>query len=152
MLFKELAPFKPNSGAIDYKSIDPTYDPKTNKIFSDTHIIREDGNKYLVGTYTGLLSLAVWDGVLDDGVIIRYITVRMFLKRFKKAERIFLRNSNDDDLIDMMDDLNRAAYVDLKDPELIKGVELIVQIPQFSSTSESLLRNGEAHEKYNDVL
>ena len=82
MLFKEAAQFRPNSRGIDYLAIDPAYDPVTNKIFDDTRLIDEGGNDFIVGTYTGLLSLTVWDGVMpityietDPNLLKEYLTI-----------------------------------------------------------------------------
>ncbi len=83
---------------------------------------------------------------------IQYITKRAFMKRFEKVDRIFLRKSPDDDIIDMMEDLMMAAYVDLKDPELSAGITTITALPQITTTSEVLLAVGTISEKYNGVL
>jgi len=82
MLFKELAQFRPNSRGIDYLAFDPAYNINTNKIFASTYLINEGGNQYIVGTYTGLLSLGVWDGLYpitdietDYNLLKEYLTV-----------------------------------------------------------------------------
>ena len=83
---------------------------------------------------------------------VRYITVRAFMKRFTQAERIFLRLTQDDTLIDMMEDLKMASYVDLQDAELAAGIAQVVQLPSFTSIASVILREGEEHEEYRGVL
>jgi len=97
--------------------------------------------------------ITIPDGaVINAPKIIRFLTVRAFLKRFDKGDRVFLRKTPDDDLIDMMEDLDRAAYVDLKDPELISGITQVTLLPQISSDPLVLLADGQPHEAYNGIL
>ena len=156
MKFKELVTFVQGTKRIDYQAIDPAHDNITNKLFGKTRIIEEGGQHYIVGTYTGELTLGSWDGEFpsepEEPVVIRFITVRAFMKRFTQAERIFLRLTQDDTLIDMMEDLKMASYVDLQDAELAAGIAQVVQLPSFTSMALVILREGEEHEEYRGVL
>jgi len=154
MKFKELVQFKPNSRGIDYKAIDPKYDPKTNKIFSDTQIITEGGRKYIIGTYTGSLTLTTWDGALEEEVEeITIISTRAFMQRFLQPERINLRATTNPIIIDMMEDLHMAAYVNLKYKTLEPGLAYLVIKGYLPPTRVvKMLVNGTEEEKYRGLL
>ena len=53
---------------------------------------------------------------------IRLISTRAFMSRLAQSERIALRASADDIVIDMMEDLRMATYVDLDDAGLAAGL------------------------------
>jgi len=59
---------------------------------------------------------------------VRLITVRAFMKRLDLAERVALRASVDYIVIDMMDDLRMAAYVDLDDGEMAFGLSYLAKL------------------------
>jgi hypothetical protein len=91
---------------------------------------------------------------------IRIITVRQFLKRFTQAERIAMRNSTDDIVIDLYTDLTLASYVDLDDPELIPGLMYISGQTDPAISSPIILPSriadltvdGTQQEAYNGIL
>lgn len=86
------------------------------------------------------------DGDLVPSVI-RKITKRAFMQRFTQAERIAVRNSNDDIVIDIYEDLKIAEFVDLDLPETSQGLAYleIVGILAEGRVSQ-LLVDGVSHE------
>ena len=68
--FKELATFKAN-GAIDYAAIDAAHSPQITPLFYNTTILDEAGTLYIVGEYTGLLTLGAYTP--PDPVIVKKV-------------------------------------------------------------------------------
>ena len=70
---------------------------------------------------------------------IRTITKRSFMQRFEQAERIAIRKSDDDIVIDIHEDLKLASYVDLDDLGVIGAVGYLVAIDLVSEDSQTQL-------------
>ena len=84
---------------------------------------------------------------------IRYITVRAFMQRLLKSERIALRASTDDNVIDALEDLRMAAYVDLADSGLAIGLTYLSTLGLIAVERIGLiLADGTESEKYRGVL
>jgi len=96
----------------------------------------------------------VW---VDDTPIevpaIRIITVRAFMQRLLQSERIALRASTDDMIVDAMDDLRMSTYVNLDDNGMAAGLGyLVAQGLIAASQATDLLVDGTEAEAYRGVL
>jgi len=84
---------------------------------------------------------------------IRIITVRAFMQRFTQAERIAMRASVDDIIVDMMEDLRMASYVDLDDATLAAGLGYVNYITLIAAPRPAeMLVDGTLAEKYSGIL
>tara|TARA_R110002020_G_scaffold147185_2_gene322336 strand:- start:5216 stop:5545 length:330 start_codon:yes stop_codon:yes gene_type:complete len=84
----------------------------------------------------------VTSGVEGVGVI-RVITKRAFMKRIDQADRISIRKSTDDFVIDIHEDLKSASSVDLDDLDTIAGVDYLIAQNLLTNTNlEALFNNG----------
>ena len=78
---------------------------------------------------------------------IRKITKRAFMQRFDQAERIAIRKSINDIVIDIHEDLKMASIVDLDLQDTIDGVAYLSSIGLLTVTSQAdLLRDGTTDE------
>jgi hypothetical protein len=79
---------------------------------------------------------------------IRKITKRAFMQRFTQAERIAIRNSVDDIVIDIHEDLKMSnGIVELDLQDTINGVAYLGSIGLLTTTSQAdLLRDGTTDE------
>jgi hypothetical protein len=73
---------------------------------------------------------------------IRKITKRAFMQRFTQAERIAIRKSVDDIVIDIHEDLKMASIVDLDLQDTINGVAYLGSIGLLTTSQADLLRDG----------
>ena len=94
---------------------------------------------------------------------IRIITVRAFMKRFTMTERIAMRSSVDPIVVDLMEDLRLASYVDLDDPDILPGLYYIAGLTSdpdpvidvaiiAADRVTPLTADGTAAEEYKGVL
>lgn len=80
---------------------------------------------------------------------IRLITKRSFMRRFDIAERIAIRNSTDDIVIDIYEDLKIASNVNLDLQDTIDALNYLdLQGLLTVSTVEGLLMDGTQEEGY----
>lgn len=79
-------------------------------------------------------------GVIDnEPKPIRVITKRAFMKRIDQADRILIRKSVDDFVIDIHEDLKSATSVNLDDPDTIAGVDYLISKGLLSNTNLEVL-------------
>jgi hypothetical protein len=81
---------------------------------------------------------------------IRKLAVASFLQRIPQAARISARNSTDDIIIDLFEDLKLRTYVDLDNPLLSAGLDYIVasDIPFDSDDKAACLVDGTEDEAW----
>lgn len=80
---------------------------------------------------------------------IRKITKRSFMQRFDQTERIAIRNSTDDVVIDIHEDLKMASNVDLDLVDTVNAVAYLdAQGLLTVKTQADLLRDGTEDERY----
>ena len=80
---------------------------------------------------------------------IRVITKRSFMQRFDQAERILIRNSADDIVIDIYEDLKMASSVDLDLQDTIDAVNYLNENGYLTvKTVPELLADGTQAEQY----
>ena len=85
---------------------------------------------------------------VEPPVPIRKITVRHFMRRFPQEVRVVIRSSDNPYVIDMYEDLKLATFVDLDDPELLKGLEELKKHVDISDeVMELLLADGTEEEE-----
>ena len=83
----------------------------------------------------------------------RIISTRAFMQRLSQAERIALRGSADDIVIDMMEDLRMASYVDLDVAMLAVGLGYIESLGLIATSQlTDMSIDGTAAEQYNGIL
>ena len=81
------------------------------------------------------------------GSVIRQITTRAFMQRFTMAERIAIRASTDDVVIDVHEDLKLASFVDLDSTDVIGAIDYFISQSLLESGRKSeLLDNGSQSE------
>lgn len=92
--------------------------------------------------------------MVTDPEIIRVITIRAFLNRIDQPTRSALRNSTDDIVIDLMEDLRMASYVDLDSTDLPTGLSYLQNVVNLITADDvvKLLADGTEAEKYRGVL
>lgn len=78
---------------------------------------------------------------------IRVITVKAFYRRMTQVERTTLRGTADENINDLREDLQRASYVNLDDPELLT---MLQATPLSAPRIAALLANGTKAEAFND--
>ena len=84
---------------------------------------------------------------------IRVITVRALMNRLAQSERIAIRASIDDIVIDMMEDLRLASYVNLDDARLTMGLSYLNGLGLVAAEQvTNVLVNGTSSEAYRGVL
>ena len=89
-------------------------------------------------------------GVIDNTPKpIRVITKRAFMQRFDQVERIAIRNSTDDIVIDIYEDLKMASSVDLDLQDTIDAVNYLNTNGYLTvKTIPELLADGTKAEQY----
>lgn len=70
--------------------------------------------------------IQVPDGATVGLLPTRKITVRAFMQRIPLVSRIAIRNSTDDIVNDLQEDLRLASFVDLDDPAVAAGLSYVV--------------------------
>jgi len=77
------------------------------------------------------------------------ITKRAFMKRFTLTERIAIRNSVDDVIIDVYEDLKLASYVELDTQDVSDALNYMVSVGILeSSRVDEMLVDGTSEEAY----
>jgi hypothetical protein len=77
------------------------------------------------------------------------ITKRAFMKRFTLTERIAIRKSTDDVIIDVYEDLKLASYVELNTQDVSDALNYMVSVGILeSSRVDEMLVEGEPYEAY----
>jgi hypothetical protein len=81
--------------------------------------------------------------------VIRLISKRAFMQRLTQVERIAIRKSEDDIIVDIHEDLLIASHVDLDLPELQQALNYMMSVGllQYSRIAE-LLVDGTLRESY----
>jgi len=80
---------------------------------------------------------------------IRQLSKRAFMQRFTQAERIAIRNSTDDVVIDIHEDLKMSSYVDLDDASVSQALAYFVSQTILSSDRPTqILSDGFLAEAY----
>lgn len=80
---------------------------------------------------------------------IRVIATKSWYRRLTQAERINLRTTDNEDINDLREDLQRAPTVDMDDPELLASLQIIgVPAPRITE----LLADGTEEERYVNVV
>lgn len=81
--------------------------------------------------------------------VIRVLGKRSFMQRFTQAERIAIRNSTDDIVIDIHEDLKMTSFVDLDHPDTEASLRYLTFIGLLAEgRKEEMLVDGEEAEKY----
>ena len=84
---------------------------------------------------------------------IRHITTRAFMQRLTQAERIALRASTDDIVIDMLDDIRMASYIDLDNATLAAGLGYLDSLGLIATAQVTdMVIDGTELEAYRGVL
>lgn len=84
---------------------------------------------------------------------IRLISVRAFMQRLAQTERTDMRNSTDDIIVDMMDDLRMSTYVDLDGASLLPGLGYANSLGLIAAHQlVDMVIDGTEAESYNGVL
>ncbi len=84
----------------------------------------------------------------NTGTILK-ITKRAFMKRFTLDERIAIRNSTDDVIIDVYEDLKLASYVELDTQDVSDALNYMVSVGILeSSRVDEMLVDGTELEAY----
>lgn len=85
--------------------------------------------------------------VVSNGI--RTVTKRSFMQRFDQSERIAIRKSTDDIVIDIHEDLKMASNVDLDHPDTVSAVAYLGSAGLLTvSTVSDLLKDGAEDERY----
>jgi hypothetical protein len=100
------------------------------------------GQQYKKTFDSGLIEKGFWNELPIIAPAIRKITKRAFMQRFAQAERIAIRKSVDDIVIDIHEDLKMASIVDLDLQDTINGVAYLGSIGLLTTSQADLLRDG----------
>ena len=97
-------------------------------------------NRIANGAYSG--------GTLQDSTpAVREISTRSFMRRFTPPERVLIRASTDDIVVDIHEDLRFARSVDLDLTDVSQGLAyLVTQSIIASNRPAIILRDGTADE------
>lgn len=88
-------------------------------------------------------------GVVRETPGIRVLGKRSFMQRFTQAERIAIRNSTDDIVIDIHEDLKMTSFVDLDHPDTGASLDYLTAIGLLvAGRKDEMLVDGEESEKY----
>lgn len=80
---------------------------------------------------------------------VRKITKRAFLQRFTQPERTAIRNSTDDIVIDVHEDLKLASFVDLDLTEMHNALDYFIALGILApERKDQLIVDGTQAEKY----
>jgi len=113
-----------------------------------------NGTHYWIGTGDSEVGPDTYQDYLDslDPVVVYEqpkITKRAFMKRFTLTERITIRNSTDDVIIDVYEDLKLASYVELDTQDVSDALNYMVSVGILeSSRVDEMLVDGTSEEAY----
>lgn len=107
-------------------------------------------NNYSDGTYKEYIyQQFASDTPRKTPLPIRIIAVKSWYRRLTQAERTNLRTTDNEDINDLREDLQRAPTVDMDDPELLASLQTIgVPAPRITE----LLADGTEEERYVNVV
>jgi len=110
----------------------------------------QNGDLYRVYLGNGGYAQKIFSNVTEQAPEpILKITKRSFLKRFLQTERIAIRKSSDDIVIDIHEDLLTASHVDLNDDDVKNAVNYLLSLGLISAKSKvNLLADGTEREKF----
>ena len=84
---------------------------------------------------------------------ITLITPYAFMQRFTQPERTALRKSTDDIVIDMLEGLKAASYININDTNLIAGLGYVESIGLLAAgRKDAMIVSGAEQEKHNGAL
>ena len=84
---------------------------------------------------------------------IRMITTRAFMQRLSQSERIALRASTNDIVVDMLDDIRMASYIDLDNAALAAGLGYLDSLGLIATAQVTdMVLDGTELEAYRGVL
>jgi hypothetical protein len=129
-------------------SIDNLTDPGQPLVHGDRIRTNYTDGTYIESYYE---SLSITPGTTTAGVPqgIRIIATKSWYRRLTQAERINLRTTDNEDINDLREDLQRAPTVDMDDPELLASLQIIgVPAPRITE----LLADGTEEERYVNVV
>jgi len=142
---------KPSSNQWDY--------PDTLTLFVDAFDI---GGGQIAARYLGDKTVAEMGATEYTGEIpkdpdaIRVIAPGSFQRRFNGAAqnvRKLIRESTDDNVIDLREDLAAAMYIDLDDPYTVGGINYLNSLGWLTAEEvTAMLSDGTQAEKYNGPL
>lgn len=91
--------------------------------------------------------------IINAPEVIRIITVGAFRKRLPSLTRKEIRNSVDDSIIDLRENLELASYIDLDDEELQKGIDFLKLLEWITDEEIKIIfSDGTQKEKFNGVM
>jgi hypothetical protein len=132
--------------------------PDDYTLFSNMSKVNFNSTDYWLCDYAGTLDLETGPDTYEDyveslGPEVTYeqpkITKRAFMKRFTLAERISIRNSTDDVIIDVYEDLKLASYVELDTQDVSDALIYMVSVGILeSSRVDEMLVDGTELEAY----
>lgn len=109
----------------------------------------QNGDLYRIDLGGGGYSQKRYSDVALEAEKIRTITKRSFLKRLTQSERIAIRKSTDDVVIDIHEDLLIASHVDLNDDDVKNAVDYLLGLDLISAESKvKLLADGTEQERF----
>ena len=114
---------KTDSNLIDY--------PDDVSLFSNTITV----DNIIHADYTGDLDLE--ESIKTSGI--REITKRAFMKRIDQLDRIAIRKSTDDIVIDIHEDLKMASSVDLDDEDVTNSIAYLASKNLLANTDMTAL-------------
>lgn len=113
-----------------------------------------DGDIYRIPVGNGGWQQQVFKAITPNAI--RIIAPGSFQRRFNGAAqnvRKLIRESTDDNVIDLREDLAAAAYVDLDDQYTVAGINYLGSLGWLTSEEvEAMLSDGTEREKYNGPL
>lgn len=131
--------------------------PDSHELFQSLEPVEWNDNEYFYTDYTGSLPLETGDTAAYEASLvattgIRKITVGSFRRRIPFEARIAIEESTDT-MVKVMDkDLMSSSFVDLDFPEVILGVNHLVDLGILTDTEAAdLLADGSKEEEYKGV-
>ena len=108
-----------------------------------------EGEWYQLEVAEGVWQESRYTEVIPETPAILKITKRAFMKRFTLTERIAIRNSVDDVIIDVYEDLKLASYVELDTQDVSDALNYMVSVGILeSSRVDEMLVDGTSEEAY----
>lgn len=100
-----------------------------------------------------MISAGKRGNVIPQETAIRVISIRAFMQRFNQSERIAIRNSTDDIVIDIHEDLKMALYVNLDDDDTGQALDYLTSVGLIEASRKAeILADGTEVEKYEGAL
>lgn len=109
--------------------------------FTSLEKVSIDSTDYFLTDYSGILELETGTHVYADYLALNplpfefpVISRRSFMRRFTQAERIAMRKSTDDIIIDVHEDLKMASSVELQLPAVSDAISYMVYVGILDNT------------------